>query len=185
MDFVRPVQNPLYHLLPERPTPCERSRPAFYFVLFSKSEKSEKNCVSPKKNQFSKDGVASFKINGWTLYSYDKLPLELEQFSKEPTRKELDDLLKGGDTELIKAKCPLIRIIAEKQMGNHNYCVYLDYRFGAMNRQILMCDDKWIGITEGNIGQMMAFAEYLNVHERFGIFEKLDGNAWLEISVME
>ena len=132
-----------------------------------------------------KHGVASFKINGWTLYSYDKLPLELEQFSKEPTRKELDDLLKGGDAELIKAKSPLIRIIAEKQMGNHNYCVYLDYRFGAMNRQILMCDDKWIGITEGNIGQMMAFAEYLNVHERFGIFEKLDGNAWLEISVME
>ena len=46
-------------------------------------------------------------------------------------------------------------------------------------------DDKWIGITEGNIGQMRALAEYLNVHERVGIFEKLDGNAWLEISVME
>ena len=146
---------------------------------------AETNHAEIMTQENPKDGVASFKINGWTLYSYDKLPLELEQFSKEPTRKELDDLLKGGDAELIKAKSPLIRIIAEKQMGNHNYCVYLDYRFGAMNRQILMCDDKWIGITEGNIGQMMAFAEYLNVHERFGIFEKLDGNAWLEISVME
>ena len=154
--------------------------------LVEKSEKrAETNHAEIMTQENPKDGVASFKINGWTLYSYDKLPLELEQFSKEPTRKELDDLLKGGDAELIKAKSPLIRIIAEKQMGNHNYCVYLDYRFGAMNRQILMCDDKWIGITEGNIGQMMAFAEYLNVHERFGIFEKLDGNAWLEISVME
>lgn len=154
--------------------------------LVEKCAKSaETNHAEIMTQENPKDGVASFKINGWTLYSYDKLPLELEQFSKEPTRKELDDLLKGGDAELIKAKSPLIRIIAEKQMGNHNYCVYLDYRFGAMNRQILMCDDKWIGITEGNIGQMMAFAEYLNVHERFGIFEKLDGNAWLEISVME
>ena len=149
------------------------------------AKRAETNHAEIMTQENPKDGVASFKINGWTLYSYDKLPLELEQFSKEPTRKELDDLLKGGDAELIKAKSPLIRIIAEKQMGNHNYCVYLDYRFGAMNRQILMCDDKWIGITEGNIGQMMAFAEYLNVHERFGIFEKLDGNAWLEISVME
>ena len=149
------------------------------------AKRTETNHAEIMTQENPKDEVASFKINGWTLYSYDKLPLELEQFSKEPTRKELDDLLKGGDAELIKAKSPLIRIIAEKQMGNHNYCVYLDYRFGAMNRQILMCDDKWIGITEGNIGQMMAFAEYLNVHERFGIFEKLDGNAWLEISVME
>lgn len=149
------------------------------------AKRAETNHAEIMTQENPKDGVTSFKINGWTLYSYDKLPLELEQFSKEPTRKELDDLLKGGDAELIKAKSPLIRIIAEKQMGNHNYCVYLDYRFGAMNRQILMCDDKWIGITEGNIGQMMAFAEYLNVHERFGIFEKLDGNAWLEISVME
>lgn len=149
------------------------------------AKRAETNHAEIMTQEKPKDGVASFKINGWTLYSYDKLPLELEQFSKEATRKELDDLLKGCDTELIKAKSPLIRIIAEKQMGNHNYCVYLDYRFGAMNRQILMCDDKWIGITEGNIGQMMAFAEYLNVHERFGIFEKLDGNAWLEISVME
>lgn len=149
------------------------------------AKRAETNHAEIMTQENPKDGVASFKINGWTLYSYDKLPLELEQFSKDPTRKELDDLLKGGDAELIKAKSPLIRIIAEKQMGNHNYCVYLDYRFGAMNRQILMCDDKWIGTTEGNIGQMMAFAEYLNVHERFGIFEKLDGNAWLEISVME
>ena len=149
------------------------------------AKRAETNNAEIMTQENPNDGVASFKINGWTLYSYDKLPLELEQFSKEPTRKELDDLLKGGDAELIKAKSPLILIIAEKQMGNHNYCVYLDYRFGAMNRQILMCDDKWIGITEGNIGQMMAFAEYLNVHERFGIFEKLDGNAWLEISVME
>lgn len=149
------------------------------------AKRAETNHAEIMTQENPKDGVTSFKINGWTLYSYDKLPLELEQFSKEPTRKELDDLLKGGDAELIKAKSPLIRIIAEKQMGNHNYCVYLDYRFGVMNRQILMCDDKWIGTTEGNIGQMMAFAEYLNVHERFGIFEKLDGNAWLEISVME
>ena len=29
-----------------------------------------------------KDGVASFKINGWTLYSYEKLPTELESFAK-------------------------------------------------------------------------------------------------------
>ncbi|MBR1721749.1 MAG: hypothetical protein IJ727_04585, partial [Treponema sp.] len=34
-----------------------------------------------------KDGVASFKINGWTLYSYEKLPTELESFAKNVQEK--------------------------------------------------------------------------------------------------
>lgn len=29
-----------------------------------------------------KEGFTSFKIDGWTLYSYEKVPSELEAFTK-------------------------------------------------------------------------------------------------------
>ena len=132
-----------------------------------------------------KDGLASFKINGWTLYSYEKLPSELEAFDREVHEKGADALGKKDDSGLIQEKSPLIRIIAEKQMGTHTYRVYLDYRYGSINRQILMCDEKWICVRENNIGELMAFAEYLNVHEKFGAFEKLDNNGMLAVTIDE
>ena len=69
-------------------------------------------------------------------------------------------------------------MIAEKQMENHTYRIYLDYRFGSINHQILMCDEKWICVAEGNIGQLMAFAEYLNLNKKFGALEKLENGFW-------
>ena len=121
-----------------------------------------------------KEGFTSFKIDGWTLYSYEKVPSELEAFTKTAQEKGIDALGDVSDDSLIKEKNPLIRMIAEKQMGNHTYRIYLDYRFGSINRQILMCDEKWICAAEGNIGQLMAFAEYLNLNEKFGALEKLE-----------
>ncbi len=131
-----------------------------------------------------KDGVASFKINGWTLYSYEKVPSELESFAKDVQEKGMAALDEEKDSALIHAKNPLIRMIAEKQMGNHTYRIYLDYRFGSINRQILMCDEKWICVAEGNIGQLMAFAEYLNLNEKFGALEKLENGFFLGIHLM-
>lgn len=133
------------------------------------------------RQEASKDGVASFKINGWTLYSYENLPDELAVFAREAQSKGADALGKKSDDVLIKEKNPLIRIIAEKLMGNHSYRVYLDYRFGSVNREILMCDEKWICVSEGNVGQLMAYAEYLNANEKFGAFEKLEKIGPLEI----
>ena len=130
-----------------------------------------------------KDGVASFKINGWTLYSYEKLPTELESFAKNVQEKGMPVLGEEKDSALIHEKNPLIRMIAEKQMGNHSYCVYLDYRYGSMNRQILMCDERWICVRENNIGELMAFAEYLNTNEKFGAFEKLDEDGILAVTI--
>ena len=66
-------------------------------------------------------------------------------------------------------------------MGNHSYRVYLDYRFGSVNREILMCDEKWICVSEGNVCQLMAYAEYLNANEKSGAFEKLEKIGPLEI----
>ena len=74
-------------------------------------------------------------------------------------------------------------MIAEKQMGNHTYRIYLDYSFGSINRQILMCDEKWICVRENNIGELMAFAEYLNTNEKFGAFEKLDEDGILAVTI--
>lgn len=68
-------------------------------------------------------------------------------------------------------------------MGTHSYCVYLDYRYGSMNRQILMCDERWICVRENNIGELMAFAEYLNTNEKFGAFEKLDEDGILAVTI--
>ena len=130
-----------------------------------------------------KDGVASFKINGWTLYSYEKLPTELESFAKNVQEKGMPVLGEEKDSALIHEKNPLIRMIAEKQMGTHSYCVYLDYRYGSMNRQILMCDERWICVRENNIGELMAFAEYLNTNEKFGAFEKLDEDGILAVTI--
>ncbi len=130
-----------------------------------------------------KDGVASFKINGWTLYSYEKLPTELEAFTKTAQERGIDALGDVSDDSLIKEKNPLIRMIAEKQMGNHTYRIYLDYRFGSINRQILMCDERWICVRENNIGELMAFAEYLNTNEKFGAFEKLDEDGILAVTI--
>ncbi|WP_191013986.1 hypothetical protein [Treponema zioleckii] len=121
-----------------------------------------------------KNGVASFKINGWTLYSYEKLPAELDSYAKTARSNGIDALGEKTDAELIKEKNPLLRVIAEKQMENHIYRIYLDYRFGSINRQILMCDEKWICVSEGNVGELMAYAEYLNTNEKFGAFEKLE-----------
>ena len=131
-----------------------------------------------------KDGVASFKINGWTLYSYEKLPTELESFAKNVQEKGMPVLGEEKDSALIHEKNPLIRLIAKKHMGTHSYCIYLDYRYGSMNRQILMCDEKWICAAEGNIGQLMAFAEYLNLNEKFGALEKLENGFFLGIHLM-
>ena len=149
-------------------------------VKKSVTEHAEITGQNPPEN-----GVASFKINGWTLYSYEELPSELEALVLKAKEKGADALGKKDDAALIQEKNPLFRIIAEKQMGTHNYRVYLDYRLGSMNRQILMCDEKWICTSENNIGELMAFAEYLNVHEKFGAFEKLDGGGWLEVSINE
>ena len=131
-----------------------------------------------------KDGVASFKINDWKLYSYEKVPSELEAFTKTAQERGIDALGDVSDDSLIKEKNPLIRMVAEKQMGNHTYRIYLDYRFGSINRQILMCDERWICVAEGNIGQLMAFAEYLNLNEKFGALEKLENGFFLEIHLM-
>lgn len=130
-----------------------------------------------------KDGVASFKINGWTLYSYEKLPTELESFAKNVQEKGMPVLGEEKDSALIHEKNPLIRLIAKKHMGTHSYCVYLDYRYGSMNRQILMCDERWICVRENNIGELMAFAEYLNTNEKFGAFEKLDEDGILAVTI--
>lgn len=132
-----------------------------------------------------KDGVASFKINGWTLYSYEKLPTELESFAKNVQEKGMPVLGEEKDSALINEKNPLIRLIAKKHMGTHSYCVYLDYRYGSMNRQILMCDERWICVRENNIGELMAFAEYLNTNEKFGAFEKLDEDGILAVTIMK
>ena len=130
-----------------------------------------------------KDGVASFKINGWTLYSYEKVPSELESFAKDVQEKGMPVLGEEKDSALIHEKNPLIRLIAKKHMGTHSYCVYLDYRYGSMNRQILMCDERWICVRENNIGELMAFAEYLNTNEKFGAFEKLDEDGILAVTI--
>lgn len=131
-----------------------------------------------------KEGFSSFKIDGWKLYSYEKVPSELEAFTKTAQERGIDALGDVSDDSLIKEKNPLIRMIAEKQMGNHTYRIYLDYRFGSINRQILMCDEKWICAAEGNIGQLMAFAEYLNLNEKFGVLEKLENGFFLGIHLM-
>lgn len=131
-----------------------------------------------------KEGFTSFKIDGWKLYSYEKVPSELEAFTKTAQERGIDALGDVSDDRLIKEKNPLIRMIAEKQMGNHTYRIYLDYRFGSINRQILMCDEKWICAAEGNIGQLMAFAEYLNLNEKFGALEKLENGFFLGIHLM-
>ena len=131
-----------------------------------------------------KEGFTSFKIDGWKLYSYEKVPSELEAFTKTAQERGIDALGTVSDDRLIKEKNPLIRMIAEKQMGNHTYRIYLDYRFGSINRQILMCDEKWICAAEGNIGQLMAFAEYLNLNEKFGALEKLENGFFLGIHLM-
>ena len=123
-------------------------------------------------------------LDGWKLYSYEKVPSELEAFTKTAQEKGIDALGDVSDDRLIKEKNPLIRMIAEKQMGNHTYRIYLDYRFGSINRQILMCDEKWICVAEGNIGQLMAFAEYLNLNEKFGALEKLENGFFLGIHLM-
>lgn len=70
-------------------------------------------------------------------------------------------------------KILLSALLQKNRWGIHNYRVYLDYRFGSLNRQILMCDEKWIYERENNIGELMAFAEYLNTNEKFGAFEKM------------
>lgn len=131
-----------------------------------------------------KEGFTSFKIDGWKLYFYEKVPSELEAFTKTVQERGIDALGDVSDDRLIKEKNPLIRMIAEKQMGNHTYRIYLDYRFGSINRQILMCDEKWICAAEGNIGQLMAFAEYLNLNEKFGVLEKLENGFFLGIHLM-
>ena len=123
-------------------------------------------------------------LDGWELYSYEKVPSELEAFTKTAQERGIDALGDVSDDRLIKEKNPLIRMIAEKQMGNHTYRIYLDYRFGSINRQILMCDEKRICAAEGNIGQLMAFAEYLNLNEKFGALEKLENGFFLGIHLM-
>ena len=123
-------------------------------------------------------------LDGWKLYSYEKVPSELEAFTKTAQERGIDDLGDVSDDRLIKEKNPLIRMIAEKQMGNHTYRIYLDYRLGSISRQILMCDEKWICAAEGNIGQLMAFAEYLNLNEKFGALEKLENGFFLGIQLM-
>ena len=131
-----------------------------------------------------KDGVASFKINDWTLYSYETLPNELNSFAKNAQEKGMSALSESGDEILIKEKNPLFRVIAEKKMKNHAYRIYLDYRFGSINRQILMCNEKWICVSEGNVGELMAYAEYLNANEKFGALEKLENGFFLGIHLM-
>ena len=131
-----------------------------------------------------KEGFTSFKIDGWKLYSYEKVPSELEAFTKTAQERGIDAIGDVSDDRLIKEKNPLIRMIAEKQMGNHTYRIYLDYRLGSISRQILMCDEKWICAAEGNIGQLMAFAEYLNLNEKFGALEKLENGFFLGIHLM-
>lgn len=107
------------------------------------------------------------------LYSYETLPNELDSFVKNAQEKEMSALGESSDEILIKGKNPLIRVIAEKKMKNHTYRIYRDYRFGSINRQILMCDEKWICASEGNVGELTAYAEYLNTNEKFCAFEKL------------
>ena len=145
--------------------------------------RSDENSA-PIRGKMKKEGFTSFKIDGWELYSYEKVPSELEAFTKTAQERGIDALGDISDDSLIKEKNPLIRMIAEKQMGNHTYRIYLDYRFGTINRQILMCDEKWICAAEGNIGQLMAFAEYLNLNEKFGALEKLENGFFLGIHLM-
>ncbi len=149
---------------------------------FDKSDLITVSCPQCSENLFTFS--RNIVLDGWKLYFYEKVPSELEAFTKTAQERGIDALGDVSDDRLIKEKNPLIRMIAEKQMGNHTYRIYLDYRFGSINRQILMCDEKRICAAEGNIGQLMAFAEYLNLNEKFGALEKLENGFFLGIHLM-
>lgn len=92
-------------------------------------------------------------------------------------------LPEGGDEKRLKSGDNLIRLIAEKKM-NHHYKIYKDWAFGGTNREILTCDGKWICVELNNFGVLMAYADYLERNEKFGVFEKLEKDiCWLEVHI--
>ena len=51
-----------------------------------------------------KEGFTSFKIDGWKLYSYEKVPSELEAFTKTAQERGIDALGNVSDDILIKKR---------------------------------------------------------------------------------
>lgn len=131
-----------------------------------------------------------FNMDGWTLYSYEKEPFMYDVYLKEKEnaiaegKSAIETLPKDNDVERIKKGDNLIRLIAEKKM-KHHYRIYKDWAFGNLNREILTCDEKEICVTENNIGELMAYSEYLESQVEFGAFEKLEKDGWLAIHIAD
>ena len=52
-------------------------------------------------------------------------------------------------------------------------------------REILTCDGKWICVRENNFGTLMAYAEFLETHAKFGAFEKLEKGGCLDVPIAD
>ena len=48
-----------------------------------------------------KEGFTSFKIDGWKLYSYEKVPSELEAFTKTAQKRGIDALGDVSDDSVL------------------------------------------------------------------------------------
>lgn len=136
-----------------------------------------------------KDPSSTFEMDGWKLYSYENPPQGYDSYLKDIKNADAEGksvvevLPEGGDEKRLKSGDNLIRLIAEKKM-NHHYKIYKDWAFGGTNREILTCDGKWICVELNNFGVLMAYADYLERNEKFGVFEKLEKDiCWLRVHV--